>query len=174
MCIRDRYYTNWIGKGLVLKDDTAARIYQHEQANMPVSSEQIFQEKLVDFKLIYGNTYYFRVRLCDLSNGGPGVQDEISAERYAANPAEKVDFKRYIRPGKLRFLNLQNLLGTTANPTANHIDFYNQSFSGGVEQYDANPVINLKRPVLGYPAVLFTGKYQDNDAIAKLLSLIHI
>ena len=95
------YYTNWIGKGLVLKDDTAARIYQHEQANMPVSSEQIFQEKLVDFKLIYGNTYYFRVRLCDLSNGGPGVQDEISAERYAANPAEKVDFKRYIRPGKL-------------------------------------------------------------------------
>lgn len=165
------YYTNWIGKGLVLKDDTAARIYQHEQANMPVSSEQIFQEKLVDFKLIYGNTYYFRVRLCDLSNGGPGVQDEISAERYAANPAEKVDFKRYIRPGKLRFLNLQNLLGTTANPTANHIDFYNQSFSGGVEQYDANPVINLKRPVLGYPAVLFTGKYQDNDAIAKLTAI---
>ena len=37
--------------------------------------------------------------------------------------------------------------------------------------YNANPVINLKRPLLGYPAVLFTNKYEENDAIARLQAI---
>jgi hypothetical protein len=167
------YFTNWIGKSLVMKDDVAAKLYRHDDANLPVNSNQIFTEKTISFKLIYGNTYYFRVRLCDLSNGGPAITDEVAEEKQSPNPAEKVDFKRFIQPGKLRFANLKNLLINTGDPTdikteKNHVDFYNETIVAGEEVYDANPVINLKRPVIGYPAILFTGKYDENDAIAKL------
>ena len=167
------YFTNWIGKSLVMKDDVAARIYKHDDANRPVSSSQVFTEKAVTFKLLYGNTYFFRVRLCDLSNGGPLVTDEISENKQAPNPAEKVDFKRFLEPGKLRLSDLDSLLIDSLDennlPVArNHVDFYNQTIEAGEEVFDANPVLNLRRPLLGYPAVLFTGKYDDNDAIAKL------
>ncbi len=170
------YFTNWIGKSLVMKDDTAARIYKHDDANRPVSSNQVFREKQVSFKLVYGNTYFFRVRLCDLSNGGPSVTDEMSATKQAPNPAEKVDFKRYIEPGKLRLSDLDRLLIDSTDENnlpvfKNHVDFYNGSLAAGEEVFDSNPVLNLRRPLLGYPAVLFTGKYEETDALAKLRAI---
>ncbi len=162
------YFTNWMGKSLVMKDDIGARLYNHDKADRPADVNQLFSEKAISFRLVYGNTYYFRVRLCDLSNGGPSVTDQASPLIQAPNPAEKVDFKRFIQPGKLRFTNLKNLLGTDDNPKANHIDFYNQTIVAGEEGFDGNPVVTVKRPLLGYPAVLFTDKYELNDAIAKL------
>ena len=167
------YFTNWIGRSLVLKDDVAAKLYKHDNANRPVDPNQIFTEKKVSFSLIYGHTYFFRVRLCDLSNGGPSITDKVSPQKQSPNPSEQVEFKRFIAPGKLRFTNLNNLLINTGNPNnlateKNHIDFYNETVVGNEEIYDANPVVNLKRPLLGYPAVLFTGKYTEADAITKL------
>ena len=162
------YFTNWIGKSLVMKDDVAARLYNHDKADRPGDINQLFDVKATTFTLRYGKTYYFRVRLCDLSNGGPAVDDNPSPLIQAPNPAEKVEFKRFIQPGKLRFTNLKNLLGTDDNPKANHIDFYNESIVAGEEVYDANPVVTIKRPLLGYPAVMFTGKYDVNVAIAQL------
>ena len=167
------YFTNWIGRSLVMKDDVAAKIYKHDDANRPVDPNQIFTEKKVSFNLVYGNTYFFRVRLCDLSNGGPSIKDKVSPLKQSPNPSEKVDFKRFIEPGKLRFTNLKNLLVNTGNPgdlatEKNHIDFYNETTVAGEEVYDANPIVNIKRPLLGYPAVLFTDKYSQADAIAKL------
>ncbi len=170
------YFTNWIGRSLVMKDDVAAKLYKHDDANMPVNSNQIFTEKKNSFKLLYGNTYFFRVRLCDLSNGGPSISDEVSPLKQSPNPSEKVDFKRYIEPGKLRFSNLKNLLVNTGDPKniateKNHVDFYNETIVADEEVYDANPVVNVQRPTLGYPAVLFTGKYDEAVAIAKLQAI---
>ena len=167
------YFTNWIGRSLVMKDDLAAKLYKHNDATRKVDPNQIFTEKKVSFNLVYGQTYFFRVRLCDLSNGGPSIKDTVSPLKQAPNPSEKVEFKRFIAPGKLRFTNLKNLLintGSSANLSTekNHIDFYNETVVAGKEVYAANPVINLKRPLLGYPAVLFTNKYNPADAILKL------
>ena len=162
------YYTNWIGRSLVMKDEVAAKLYNHDKGAQPADVNQVFDERPVSFSLLYGNTYFFRVRLCDMSNGGPGVGDEPSQLIQAPNPAEKVEFKRFIRPGKLRFTNLKNLLGTAASPNTNHIDFYNETIVAGEEVYDANPVVTVKRPLLTYPAVLFTGKYAVADALSKL------
>jgi hypothetical protein len=179
------YFTNWIGRSLVMKDDVAAKLYKHDNAKQKpidggkdtsVNPNQIFTEKIISFKLLYGKSYFFRVRLCDLSNGGPSINDEVSPLKQSPNPSEKVDFKRFIEPGKLRFSNLKNLLINTGDPMdikteKNHVDFYNETIVADEEVYDANPVVNVQRPTLGYPAVLFTGKYDEADAIAKLQAI---
>ncbi len=170
------YFTNWIGKSLVLKDDVAAKLYKHDVSTAPVNTNQIFTEKQVSFKLVYGHTYFFRVRFCDLSNGGPLIDAEISPLKQSPNPAEEVNFKRFIQPGKLRFINLKDLLVKTIDENnvsfeKNYVDFYNETIVNGEEVYNANPVINLKRPLLGYPAVLFTNKYDENEAIGRLQAI---
>src|SRR6218665_2982708 len=152
------YFTNWIGKSLVMKDSDAAEINYHNQSKKnATNSAQLFNPGPLVTKLLYGKMYDFRVRLCDISNGGPTAEHDPVVQ--GPSPAASVHFKRFIAPGNLRILNIENAFNSNAN-TTKHIEFFNQTMDDGEEVYDANPQLEIKRPVLGYPAVVFTNKYQ--------------
>lgn len=155
------YYTNWIGKSLVLKDSDAVLIYKNDQAlaglNDPtpkqVNANKAFDEIPADATLLYGNSYEFRVRLQDITGGGPTDIPETNPVNIAAAPTSSIHFKRYIAPSMLRIEKSSDL-------TLNTIEYFNETIVNGESQYNANPVINIQRPLLNYPAVVFTGKYQ--------------
>ncbi len=167
------YYTNWIGKSLVLKDSDAVLIYKNDQAlaglddptPKQVAAGKAFDEVTVDATLLYGHTYEFRVRLMDISGGGP--VDEVPVN-IAAAPTSSVHFKRYIAPSQLRIEKSDDL-------TLNKIEFFNETIVAGDSQFDANPSINIQRPLLNYPAVVFTGKYQNagQDPVALLIQSVN-
>ena len=153
------YFTNWIGKSLVLKDSDAILIYRNTDAKVSiddptpkdVTSGNMFDEVAVAAKLVYGNTYEFRVRMMDLSGGGPSINQEVF--NNAASPTAKRYFKRYIAPGLCRIEKPGALMNVQT-------EFFNETIVAGNHQFDANPVLNMSRPLLNYPAVIFTGKYQ--------------
>ncbi|SEM65772.1 hypothetical protein SAMN04488505_105321 [Chitinophaga rupis] len=157
------YFTNWIGKSLVLKDHDAVLIYQNEQgvikddggdiiAQQNVPPDNLFDEVATAAKLLYGNTYEFRVRMQDISGGGPAIGEELF--NNAASPTAKRLFKRYIAPGLCRIDKPAQLIST-------QVDYFNESVDeANVHTFDASPVLHIRRPLLNYPAVVFTGKYQ--------------
>lgn len=167
------YYTNWIGNSLVLKDSDAVLIYKNDQAlaglNDPtpkqVSDSKAFNEVSANTPLLYGHSYEFRVRLQDITGGGPTDIPETSPVNIAAAPTSSLHFKRYIAPSLLR-------IDKPADLTINKIENFNETIVNGDSQFDANPVINIQRPLLNYPAVVFTGKYQaaGQDPIQLLIN----
>lgn len=155
------YFTSWIGKSVVLKDSDAVNIHQSDEARLnpldptptkAVDANNMFDEVPAPTLLRYGNRYQFRVRMMDISGGGPVIAEDVF--NNAAAPTSEWSFKRYIAPALCRIekpLNLRE--GKT--------DFYNEILNTGQPSaFDANPVISIQRPVLNYPAVVFTGKYQ--------------
>lgn len=144
-----QYFANWLGKSLVLADVDAINIFQKENNNDPNRQAKKYDNYLAagleGFQLLYGNKYDFRVRLADISGGGPSIEDK---RMYAApSPEGFCDFRRHVQPQTVR---LQETLPER-----------DDAFFEGDE-------INIRRPLLGYPAVVFTGKYPDviNDLIA--------
>ena len=153
------YYTNWIGKSLVMKDSDAAEINYHSQSKINASdASQLFTAGPLNLPLRYSRSYDFRVRLCDISNGGPTINHQPVFN--APSPTTHVHFKRFVAPGRLRVLNAENAFNSASNSTM-HIEFFNATIVDGEEQFDATPALEIKRPVLGYPAVVFTDKYQQ-------------
>lgn len=164
------YYTNWTGKSLVLKDEDAIAIHQNDKALdekdrtklKQVKKANAFDEIAVKAKLTYGNSYDFRVRLKDISGGSPAMNAEPVSSGMAT-----IDFRRYIAPDLCQILNKPGdlLRGKT--------EFYNQSFDMAHNSvFNASPVISIKRPLLNYPAVVFTGKYQakGKDPVQLILA----
>lgn len=155
------YYTNWIGKSLVLKDSDAVLIYKNDQAlaalNDPtpkqVEAGKAFDEVSADTPLLYGHSYEFRVRIQDITGGGPTDIPEVEPVNIAAAPTSSIHFKRYIAPTLLRIEKPVSLV-------LNQVDCFNETIVNGESQFDANPTINIQRPLLNYPAAVFTGKYQ--------------
>ncbi len=168
------YYTNWVGKSLVLKDSDAVLIYKNDQAltalddatPKQVAAAKAFDEVPVDATLLYGHTYDFRVRLMDISGGGPTDEPPVN---IAAAPTSSVHFKRYIAPSLLRIEKPGDL-------TSNKVEFFNETKIDDVtSQFDAAPTINIQRPLLNYPAVVFTGKYQaiGQDPVQLLINSVN-
>jgi hypothetical protein len=165
------YYTNWTGHSLVLKDSDAAAVYQNDKAternstvSKSVSLEQLFATVAVKAKLFYGRQYQFRVRLADISGGGPAPEAEPVYEAPAGST--QVLFKRYVAPGLLRINNIPDSL-----PEGKQ-EFYNEiAAPGPVKTFASHPVLRVQRPLLGYPAVVFTGRYQKAglDPVALLI-----
>ena len=154
------YYCNWLGKSLVLKDTEAAAVYQNDKALSKkigsdpkgVTLDRMFDEVAVNAKLLYSHTYDFRVRMMDISGGGPTVDfEKLNA---AASPNTTVHFRRYVAPGLLRIEKPDDLI-------KNVIEYFNETIdAGGQSTFKDAPVISLQRPLLNYPAVVFTNKYQ--------------
>ena len=76
------YFCSWRGSSLVLIDEDYRRLHEHPDLQTPelaprlLNREQLFRP--VDDKAVpleYGNTYEFRVRLADLTRGGPASTD---------------------------------------------------------------------------------------------------
>ena len=142
-----QYFANWIGKSLVLADVDAIEIFQKENNTIADKKAKKFNQYstagLDGFKLLYGTKYDFRVRLADISGGGPAIEES----RVYAAPAPEgfCDFRRTVQPQTVR---LQEVL-----PEKD-------------DEFFMGSQLNMLRPLLGYPSVLFTGKYPN--AVADL------
>ncbi|MEP6468075.1 MAG: hypothetical protein ABJB05_17315, partial [Parafilimonas sp.] len=152
------YFANWAGKSMVLPDDDALDIYQNNKAiadpltNVTGASQnnlnKIYNAKKINTNLLYGNIYEFRIRLSDTSGGGPAATDEPVYD--APSPITTTHFKRYVAPNALRIADLI--------PNDDSKLFTDAS-------------IKINRPLLGYPGVVFTGKYNDPVGLLKTASI---
>lgn len=130
------YFVSWIGPSLVAPD---ALTHQMMGGGDPTDPARV-NPVAPGLSLTYGNSYEFRVRLMDHSNGGPAVGDTPS--NPAPHPTARLAFRRFVPPAKVR-------LPDDIPPI------------GPVSQ------LSVQRPLLGYPQYVFTGA---TDAVANLLA----
>ena len=162
------YFSQWYGPSLVLPDTRAAQLDEsgalaapgiYQDANIPAKPDQkggLYEPLLPeDCELKYGKEYEFRVRLADLTGGGPLVEDVGLNDAPATSSS--IIFKRFVAPKQLKVVpeDPQPAPALPA-PTAGTSVFYEgDSFE-------------VSRPRLGYPALLFT-EMDTDDAFQKLL-----
>jgi hypothetical protein len=156
------YFANWNGKSMVLPDTEGARIYRNNEKHkeMPVRTgvrkDPVTNESatvyspvgLDDVELLYGTEYDFRIRLRDLSGGGVGAGDDFVTK--TASSVGNCRFRRYVAPGQ-PFVKSD----PPSPPNNDTIQKLDQLF--------------ITRPLLGYPAVKYTGGY-GNQAVARLIA----
>ena len=123
-----RYFAQWRGKSLVSTDSVAYQITAGDKDLVP----SILTSTVPNGLLRYGNDYEFRVRLADLTYGGPVVTDPIG--RAAGASIASFKFRRFIPPKALR-----------------------TDVSRSADEPSAISSISVWRPVLGYPELLFVG-----------------
>jgi len=116
------YFTRWTGASVIGPD---ANAYKVVHATMAPRVLQPVGER--DVPLEYGKRYQFRVRLTDLTGGGPPADDPTEP----ASSIATCRFRRFISPGPV----------IVADPPDE--DVVPASYSIG-------------RPLLGYPALLYT------------------
>ena len=139
------YFANWNDYSLVIPDKTAALLYQNDKEVNPekrVTVSDTYAPIASTIRLRYGNHYNFRIRMADISGGGPlpGSPDPLSV---TPSGIASLAFKRYIAPNALRI--------TGDTPIVHSTD--DENFGGNK--------LTFQRPLLGYPAVVYTGKYAD-------------
>jgi hypothetical protein len=136
-------------------------LYANEQEdNKPVRISKTYFTPEYSTKLIYSHTYLFRVRMSDISGGGPKIEDH--PETDLPGQVAIADFKRYVAPNSLLFFNPVNdgseaLAGNEIKTSTDGINF------------DGDELI-IGRPLLGYPSVVYTNKYIDAVAELKKVS----
>ncbi|WP_194778015.1 hypothetical protein [Pararhodonellum marinum] len=167
------YYANWIGKNMVTEDKDAIAIYKTDQPykehvnpgslKQGITPNQVLKPVPLQTLLRYGQKYEFRVRMADISGGGPKLTH--TPLNPAANPNTSVSFRRFINPGMLR-IEKPSLLVNQKNEIFNALD-------AEETQFDPNPILKIARPLLEYPAVVFTMKYQQQsiDPVEELKNL---
>ena len=152
------YFANWLGHSMVLPDENANRIYQHAnldptkpqnaigtEVGVPDNRlNQLYMAADVNAVLRYGGQYDFRVRMKDLSGGGPGA-DAVPAVESPSSLA-RTRFRRFVSPNQPRIENLPVNSDALQDPNG----------------------LTIRRPLLGYPAVVYTRKY--DDPIGRLLA----
>ncbi|TCS84948.1 hypothetical protein EDD80_11640 [Anseongella ginsenosidimutans] len=171
------YFANWNGHSMVLPDEDAAAVYQTANPNVDADPDsqpatdkdgnlvttgtgvtggaknnlnQVYNPGPVAARLRYGRNYQFRVRMQDVSGGTPGIDQKPVNE--TPTDIASCQFKRFIAPIQPRIQEIEAI--PTAAPGELHPVI-------GTDGPSALNELNVKRPKLGYPAVVYTGKYQD-------------
>lgn len=157
------YFTQWYGASLVLPDERAAQLDKSgaladpgsfSSAKITAKPDQkggLYEPLLpANPELKYGKQYQFRVRLADLTGGGPREDDQELNDAPASSAS--VVFKRYVAP--------KQLVVVPASPQLNPDSVTNVVYEGDS--------FEISRPRLGYPALLFT-EMDTADAFQKLL-----
>jgi hypothetical protein len=151
------YFAAWSGKSMVLPDEDAAEVYQNTDAQPNPATNvtgapqnnlnKVYNSTPIATALRYGKFYQFRIRLGDMSGGGP----EVSRDPEQDAPSQVADchFKRFVAPSTVRIDGLPS--------NTDDILF-------------ADTKLTLKRPLLGYPSVVFTDKYADPISLLKKAS----
>ena len=155
------FFTQWYGPSLVLPDAKAALLDEsgalanpggYSDANIDKTDQKggLYEPVLSsDLELKYGKQYEFRVRLADLTGGGPVATERALNDAPATTSL--ITFKRYVAPKQLGLVPV----GFVGDPKSQTNVFY--------------PVTSftVSRPRLGYPALLFT-EMDTVDAFKKL------
>jgi|26BtaG_2_1085354.scaffolds.fasta_scaffold00041_5 hypothetical protein len=158
------YFSNWNDHSMVLPDKTASNLYMNDRAiqnpllkklekdppeellpdktdSREVTITETYKPLSQINKLRYGKSYGFRVRLTDITGGGPSVEKENFIKNVG--DSAHIHFKRYVSPYGLRILN-------------------NEEIDSRSEDVNFNgDILHIKRPLIGYPAVVYTGKYKN-------------
>lgn len=144
------YFASWNDQCLVLPDRRAAELYANERdKNAPVTLSDAYVPPAYATRLRYGNQYEFRVRMRDMSGGGPLATATDPATLPGA--VTKTHFRRHVAPNAL----LLRHDATQLKPNTDDSNF-------------TVDTLRMQRPLLGYPAVLYTGRYAEADALARL------
>ena len=170
------YFAAWNGHSMVLPDEDAAQIYQTTNVDVlsdpedPINDtgtgvtgaaqnqlNQMYASAPINTELRYGNNYEFRIRMKDLSGGSPAL--DTNPVNETSSDITSCRFKRNISPNQPRIQELQQT-GNDDNPIVNS-DAANE-----ITQ------LNIQRPKLGYPAVIYTGKY--NDPVQRLIDQANV
>lgn len=159
------YFANWLGHSMVLPDPDAAAIYQ--TTNIDVGADPldganntgtgvsgpaqnqlntVYAPGAIATQLRYGHNYEFRVRMQDLSGGAPAVGRAPMNQTPSDTTTRR--FKRFISPNQPRIVEMQ---------ASGNDDSILVNSDGATTIAE----LNIQRPKLGYPAVVFTGKYGD-------------
>jgi hypothetical protein len=130
------YFTEWRGSSLALMDQDLASLHSRPELQHPGAQPYLLNREKVfrpvgdrDVPLRYGRTYEFRVRLADLTRGGPDV--EATVPEPPGSSVATIAFKRRSQPGPIAILE-------RPEPGARHV--------------------KIAKPRLGYPDALFTGR----------------
>jgi hypothetical protein len=116
------YFALWTGGSLIAPDATAYKV-----ANATPGPRVLKPVGETSVPLRYGQEYQFRVRLTDLTGGGP----DPGHMNDAPDTQTKCRFRRFVPPGPVIVEEPQD--GT-----------------------DPPPAYTIRRPLLGHPAVLYT------------------
>ena len=148
------YFANWSGANMVLPDDVASAVYGTTEADPndltgadgPAKNalSKMYEAAPTGVDLRYGSTYDFRIRMRDLSGGGPANDPAVIPAHEEPAQIGSCAFKRYVAPNQPR-LDLTALAGGNV---ASDVPTSPDSLSIG-------------RPLLNYPAVVYTGGYAD-------------
>ncbi|GGI29149.1 hypothetical protein [Pedobacter mendelii] len=175
------YFSSWMGKPVSIADKDAEDINMLRPDKMikprpdienTINSipKQTFHPYVADpantLPLVYGNDYQFRVRLMDISGGGPTVNSK--ALNGGEKPVAELHFKRHVAAGALKIININDVYDNL--PAKEVADIKDTSLLQNLITID-NPVLKIRRPLLGYPAVVFTGKY--SNVIDRLKSILN-
>ena len=138
------YFAQWRGLPLGTRDDTP-HLLAGGSAAKAAGSTQLAPSRYTGKgapPLLYGTTYEFRTRLCDLSGGGPEVAD-LPLNATIADRA-RLTFSRYVPPKACRLAPAFD-----APHVAPRVDR-----------------IGVTRPLIAYPEALFTPRYGSDPNIA--------
>jgi hypothetical protein len=150
------YFAHWTGHSMVLPDQDAAEIYHTNAArptkdpgtgvegSAPNQLNEIYEADGLKTALRYGLEYDFRVRLRDLSGGGPKPGKSAAAVESASSIGQ-CRFRRYVAPNQPRVADLPGNSDDLTDPDS----------------------LLVTRSLIGYPAVVYTGKYADAIALLK-------
>ena len=158
------YFASWNGHSMVLPDEEAAAVYQTNNPKVkpePASTgigvsgpavnklNKIYAAFPPTAGLRYGERYEFRVRLRDLSGGGPALSPAIVPIHKTQSSVAKCHFKRFVAPNQVRC----------------------EGLAVNTDELSPLTKLKLRRPLLGYPAVAYTGKYADPIGRLKAASV---
>ena len=166
------YFANWNGHNVVLPDNDAAEVYQttnptvkaDPEVLIPVAKQdpsdpeypnkmtgtgvsgpaqnnlnKTYAPGMIKTTLRYGEQYEFRIRLQDMSGGGPALSPDVKPINASPSDIARARFKRYVAPNQLRIEDLPKNTDQLSTPND----------------------LKIRRPLLNYPAVIYTGKYTD-------------
>jgi hypothetical protein len=140
------YFATWRGSSLALTDPDITNLHSRPGvagADTPphlADREQTFEP--VDDKAVplrYGNTYEFRVRMADLTRGGPNSDD--ASPQPPRHSIASLTFQRRKAPGQI----------LVVAPPAKGL-----------------PILRIAKPRLGHPEALFTGRANFSHLVADL------
>ena len=167
------YFASWNGKTMVIPNKEAEEIYhsakerilvpgldpQNSLNTQPKKTFHLYrQDENHHLSLIYGHDYEFRIRMMDISGGGPSSENEPL--NGGQKPIAQTHFTRNIKAEALNILNISE-----------HFNAQNSTFvqdTSILENIlDDASVLRVKRPDLSYPSVLYTGKYSNAALLLK-------
>ncbi len=152
------YFAQWAGSSLVLPDPVVqllAFAFSNIGATLPPPALPNPNPDLTSVPtLLYGNDYEFRVRLVDLTGGGPLSSD--TAVHPGPAPQSLANFLRYIPPKSLEVVASPALPGYPQNPPPVRT----------IQTLDVN------RPRIGYPEAIFAGVDPATFSLTNLATLI--